>query len=248
MKEDEVALDHALFRGVTWVTFRKKLARWRQTQRKMMPQIDHLIPEEQDEVIVFEDDPDDSSDTEEVLGLPSDFSRDERIDFGIDPELGDYELQIRIGMAFDQLELVRRAVQHRAAHLDSKKKNARGHKDHEAAEKVLKRTADLADLLATRYNSNYECINSLRPADYDPSEDDGAGARLRLVDLYKDLTIANLAAARTLGDSQKRGSWIWDVFLTKESAATRTAGAMSNCMCSVTCCSLLYIFTDDNDR
>lgn len=225
-----VALDHELYRGVTWATFRKKLARWRRSQRKMMREINHLIPDE-DDTLAFEEDYDTAD--EEVLGLPSDFSRKERIEFDMDPELEDYELRIRVGMAFDQLEQIRRAVQLRAAHLEGKKKHARGHKDNAAAEENIKRQVDLAALLSRRYNNNYDCILALRPDDYDATRDDGPGGRLRRINVNEDLGLANLAAVRSLGDSQKKTSWIWEIFYSKQTLDTKhrgTVNSMTQCM------------------
>lgn len=213
-------LDSHLFTGTTWEGWRKKLARWRRTQRRKMPEILHLLPEIDDESFGEDElEPDeDGVVTLDILALPSDFSREERNEYELE-ELARYELILRIGQAFDQLELVRRAVQHRAAHIDSKKKNARGNKANNAAEKEIQDATKLARLLATRYNANFESITVLRAADYNDHEDTSPGARLRRIDLDKDLEIANLAAVRSLGDSKRTGSWIWEVFYSQDAVA-----------------------------
>lgn len=61
------------------------------------------------------------------LELPSNFSAEERGEYELE-KLADCELQIREGMVFDQLNAVRLAVQHRAAHLDYKTKAVKGAK------------------------------------------------------------------------------------------------------------------------
>ncbi|RDX47145.1 hypothetical protein OH76DRAFT_1354717 [Lentinus brumalis] len=157
----------------------------------------------------FEDE-DESSAYEEILALPSDFSSEERAEQNLNV-LADYELELRIGTAFDQLETVRQAVQHRAQYIDDKKKHARGHAANAEAEKSIQNATHLVQLLAKRYNKNYSRICSLRPKDYDATSDSSAAARLKQINLVTDLTIANLAAIRTLGDSKVTGSWIWNV-------------------------------------
>ncbi|KAI0348881.1 hypothetical protein OH77DRAFT_1415874, partial [Trametes cingulata] len=165
----------------------------------------------------------------EVLGLPSDFSAEEQSRHGF-VVLAEYELKIRIGLAFDQLDAVRMAVQYRAAQLENKKKNLRSNKANAVAERHLQQAALRARVLAARYNANYTRISALRATDYVARNDDTPGGRLRTIDVEKDLTIANMAAARTLGDSRVTGSWIWSWFRAK--AAKHRADEAVNKICA----------------
>ncbi|KAI0361623.1 hypothetical protein OH77DRAFT_1500913 [Trametes cingulata] len=150
-----------------------------------------------------------------ILGLPSDFSRSERSAHGFD-SLAGFELKIRIGLAFDLLDTIRLAVQHRAAQLEHKKKHVRTNKANAVAEEHIKQADLRAKHLALKYNANYDRILALRPQDYAADDDKSAGGRLQRIDPNVDLTIANMAAARTQGDSRRTGSWIWSVFEHKE--------------------------------
>ncbi|KAI0360939.1 hypothetical protein OH77DRAFT_1393310 [Trametes cingulata] len=161
-----------------------------------------------------------------TLGLPSDFSAEERADHALGL-LAEYELKIRVGLAFDQLEAVRMAVQHRAAQIENKRKNVRTSKANAVAERHIRQAVLQAKALASRYNANYTRICALRPLDYVARKDASAGGRLRLIDAEKDLTIANMGTARTLGDSKVTGSWIWSVFQT-ESAPRVSRHARTN--------------------
>ncbi|KAI0348920.1 hypothetical protein OH77DRAFT_357638 [Trametes cingulata] len=149
-----------------------------------------------------------------ALGLPSDFSAEERSDHEL-ADLAEYELKIRIGLAFDQLDAVRMAVQHRAAQIENKKKNVRTSKANAVAERHIRQAAQRAIALTSRYNANHSRICALRAVDYVAWDDDTPGGRLQAIDLEKDLTIANMATPRTLGDSRIAGSWIWSVFQAK---------------------------------
>ncbi|KAJ3014547.1 hypothetical protein NUW54_g1280 [Trametes sanguinea] len=209
-------LDDVLGDRPTWDMFQQKVVKWRKSQRKHMPLLDSLIPISDEYLAADQGERNDSDEEdvdlqEEILGLPSDFNQSERADYDLEL-LATYELKIRIGMAFDQLGAVRRAVQHRAAHVESKRKNVRGNKNNAAAEQEVRHAAALARLLATRYNHNYDRIGCLRPYGYEAKTDTTPGGRLRRIDLNKDLTISNMVAARTLGESHLSGSWIWSVF------------------------------------
>ena len=232
---------------VSLAAFRQGLAKWRKQQRKHMPALFQASVEDEDDdawaigLGIVDDDDDDDDDEEEeepgfaeMLGLPSDFSHEDRIEYDLEV-LADYELSIRIGMAFDYLDAVRLAVQHRASLLEYKKQNARTTKTNTHAQGEIDKAREVARVMAVRYNDNYERIVSLRAPDYDARADDTAGARLRSIDYDSDLAIANMARARTLGDSKVTPSWIWSVFESsekpsmrsnrrKESAATYTSG------------------------
>ncbi|KAI0352177.1 hypothetical protein OH77DRAFT_1460988 [Trametes cingulata] len=211
-----------------WATYRKKLANWRARQRKHMPGLEELLPHifEEENLGEAEEWSDevrngDGKQDFKALGLPSDFSAEERSDHEL-ADLAEYELKIRIGLAFDQLDAVRMAVQHRAAQIENKKKNVRTSKANAVAERHIRLAAQRARALASRYNANHSRICALRPMDYVAWDDDTAGARLQTIDLDNDLTISNMATPRTLGDSRITGSWIWSVFQAKSTA--RTAG------------------------
>ncbi|KAI0702188.1 hypothetical protein C8Q76DRAFT_633164 [Earliella scabrosa] len=191
-----------------------------------MKTIEDLVPDGDDNA--FEEAVDDAGKTIEILALPSDLSLDEQKDYELD-ELAEYELRIRIGMAFDQLEQVQHAVQHRAAHLEAKKKHPRGQKANAAAQEDIVRATSLACLLVTHYNMNHRMIHALSPADYDEATDSDPGTHLRVIDLDKDLAIANLTAACRQGDSETTGSWIWQVFQPKTSTTRATDQGLSDC-------------------
>ncbi|KAH9894233.1 hypothetical protein C8Q73DRAFT_631531, partial [Cubamyces lactineus] len=143
----------------------------------------------------------------QALFLPSEFKSDERTEFCLE-RLAGYELKIRIGLAFDQLEAVRMAVKYRAAHIEHKKKSVRTNKANAHAEMEIKQAEHRARRLGSEYNDNYARICTLRPVDYEEHNDQSAGRRLQEINLDTDLTIVNMAAARTIGDSTKTGSWI----------------------------------------
>ncbi|KAI0362920.1 hypothetical protein BV20DRAFT_959341 [Pilatotrama ljubarskyi] len=184
-----------------------------------MPAIEDVLPSLLDEDGSADEDADMQEATsvpaDTILGLPSDFSRSERSAHGFD-SLAGFELKIRIGLAFDLLDTIRLAVQHRAAQLEHKKKHVRTNKANAVAEEHIKQADLRAKHLALKYNANYDRILALRPQDYAADDDKGAGGRLQRIDLSVDLTIANMAAARTQGDSRRTGSWIWSVFEHKE--------------------------------
>ena len=89
------------------------------------------------------------------------------------------------------------------------------------AQREIDKAKEVARVFATRYNDNYQRIVALRAPDYDARADDSAGARLRRIDPDADLAIANMARARTLGDSKLTPSWIWSVFESSERPSTR---------------------------
>ncbi|KAH9846527.1 hypothetical protein C2E23DRAFT_743953 [Lenzites betulinus] len=183
--------------------------------------------EDSEESTLFDDE--DAEDPEydmcpDGLGLPSDYHPDDCGDYGLHT-LADYERIIRIGLAFDQLDAVRIAIKHRAAHLTHKRKNVRGTKANHVAQEEINKADLRARLLAGRYNHNLRRINDLRPTNYDRESDATAGARLQLIDLDHDLAIANMAAPQTLNDSKRSGSWLWAVYATAPSSATRTSKA-----------------------
>ncbi|KAI0359016.1 hypothetical protein OH77DRAFT_1502180 [Trametes cingulata] len=209
--------------SVSWQRFRTKLRTWRTRQRKHMPTIEDILlldldgGEDLAEDDLDEDDapPDDPAALNITLGLPSHFTQSDRTAHGFET-LADYELKIRIGIAYDQLDAIRLAVQHRAAQLDHKKKHVRTNKANAVAEEHIKKADRRAKDLASRYNSNYERIVALRPLNYTYESDNTPGRRLQRIDLNSDLMIANIAAARTEGDSRRTGSWIWSVFEIKD--------------------------------
>lgn len=165
------------------------------------------------------------------LGMPSDYGVEYREENNLET-LAEYELIIRVGLAFDQLDAVRMAVKHRAAHIDHKKKNARGSKANTLAQEEINDAALRAQILAVRYNINFGHVQALRPAGYDATTDASHGARLRRLEIDCDLTIANMQAPRTLHDSKRVGSWIWSVFAPPPSdhglGATKTRANSSN--------------------
>lgn len=119
--------------------------------------------------------------------------------------------------------MIRLAVQHRASLIEHKTKNARTTKTNMAAQADIDEAKGRAQLLAARYNDNYDRITKLRGVNYDARKDDGGGARLRPIDQDKDLAIVNTVVARTLGDSKKSGSWIWSVFEMSEASGSRAS-------------------------
>ncbi|KAH9854259.1 hypothetical protein C2E23DRAFT_726994 [Lenzites betulinus] len=153
------------------------------------------------------------------LGLPSDYDHEDRADYGLHT-LAEYECTIRTGLAFDQLDAIRLAVKHRAAHIEHKRKHARGGRANTVAQEEIQRADARARVLATRYNHNFERIKALRASDYDGLADNSPGSRLQPIRLDSDLAIANMAAPRTLNDSQRSGSWIWNVYDKAPSTST----------------------------
>lgn len=122
-----------------------------------------FLPNESDAAFGDEEDAcdEDGDLSEEVLGLPSDFTDVEREQYSLE-DLGDVELNIRTGLAFDQLKQIRLAVQHRAAQVQAKKRAAPGNKAAAAAQQDIDKILRLTRLYATRYNDNYRRISNLR--------------------------------------------------------------------------------------
>ncbi|KAJ3019696.1 hypothetical protein NUW54_g15 [Trametes sanguinea] len=164
----EVLVD-ALASRLSWDSFREGLAKWRRSQCKHMPALETILPAADDAFAMDEDAPGEDSEVQmEILGFPLDFSHREREEYGLST-LAVFELKIRTGMAYDQLNAVCRAVQHQAAHIESKCKNVRGNKNNAIAEEEVRRATAVAPLLATRYNNNYDHISALHPTGYDPA-------------------------------------------------------------------------------
>ncbi|KAH9852423.1 hypothetical protein C2E23DRAFT_730646 [Lenzites betulinus] len=162
----------------------------------------------------FDDDEDDAAEDPDYnpcpdgLGLPSDYDANERDNHNLQT-LASFERTIRIGLAFDQLDAVRLAVKHRAAHVEHKRKKTRGRKANTIAQVEIDKATLRMRVLADRYNSNFARIQALHPRDYDPATDASAAARLRAINTTTDLAVPNVAAARSLNDSQRSGSWLW---------------------------------------
>lgn len=202
---------------VAIAAFNEKLKQWRSAQRKLMPLL-HPPTDSESDVIALdapEDDDDDeeSGEAQEVLGLPSDFNASEIEHYSLNL-LATYELKIRVGLAFDQLEEVRQSVRHASAFLDSKETHAQGTKEHTRANTEISKSRELSRRLADRYNHNVGRINTLRHI-LDPqgaSSGSDMSSRLKLINKQKDLLISDLRAARTKGESKQSGSWIWSVF------------------------------------
>ncbi len=168
-------MEDGLDRTVSWKTFREKLRKWGQSRRTHMPECDPDVeggkfPEGWEDVMGDDNSDEDGEDGEDSSGsdgcgagleLPSDFSAEERGEYELE-KLADCELQIRVGMAFDQLDAVRLAVQHRAAHLDHKMKAVKGAKAKAAAQEEIKKADQCARVLSARYNDNYDRIELLR--------------------------------------------------------------------------------------
>ncbi len=154
----------------------------------------------------------------EVIGLPSDFSASEIKKFEL-RLLAQYELKLRIGQAFDQLDIVRQSVKNVAAFVDEKKATAQGARDNMRANTKNKNATSLRDRHARRYNHIYDRIVALRTSLGLSSDPSDPGSNLQRIDLVKDLTVANLRVAREQGDSKRSGSWIWSVFEEAMSAA-----------------------------
>ncbi|KAH9856761.1 hypothetical protein C2E23DRAFT_721496 [Lenzites betulinus] len=182
--------------------------------------------EDYDDLEDYVFDEDDTEDPEydpcpDGLRLPSDYTHEERADYSLNT-LADYERVIRIGLAFDQLDAIRLAVKHRAAHIEHKRKHVRGGRANAAAQEEITRADARAHVLAARYNHNFEHINTLRAQDYDTTTDDTPGSHLQAIRVDTDLAIANMAAPRSLHDSQRSGSWIWNVYEKAPSTSTRS--------------------------
>ena len=189
-----------------------------------MREIQDVLSTTEDDVVFDEegDGEDDDGYRADVLCLPSDFSREERETYALTTH-AQFELEYRIGMAFDLLDSVRSAVQHRKALIDSKRINARGQKQHTAANAVIQDSTSLAAVLAERYNANLNRIRALHPAGYDASADTSPGVRLRPIDVRTDLRVPGITS-REQGDSQVSGSWIWSVFDPKADATVGDTG------------------------
>ena len=214
-------------RNISWPSFRSKFAKWREAQRKHMPTFDAFVQTDD-----AEDDRDDAEDDEnptfdEVFGMPSDFTSEELEEYEI-THLAHFELSLRLGLAFDELDRLRKTVRHRASIIGDKKSQARGQKVNKDAEEHIQRIKKLAIRFAEVYNENFSRIERLRGKSYDASSDRSLEGRLRQVAPESDLTLANLEV-HELGDSKVTASWIWEVFQpTAGQTANRQSKAAKN--------------------
>lgn len=222
-------LDDGLEVSITVESFRDKLGKWRVAQTKLMPNWEELIAPDT-ESAADDDDEDEERELSSVLGLPSDIEECDRAEYELN-KVADHELTIRVGLAFDQLDGVRLAVQYRAAHLEHKKKNVRGKKANAQAEIEISRAEKRARLLGSRYNDNISRIVALRGTKYKRDEDTTPGKWLQAINLDKDLAISSMATPRSLGESTRVGSWIWSVGdppASSSAATTRSGQAKVN--------------------
>ena len=210
-------------RGVSWSSFRTKFSKWREAQRKHMPTFEAFVQTDDAEDDRNETDEGANPTFDEVFALPSDFTTDELEEYEI-THLVQFELALRVGLAFDQLDGLRKTVRHRASLIGDKISTARGQKVNKDAQEHIQRIKTLAVRLSEVYNDNFSRIERLRGKAYNPSSDPSPGARLRKVVPESDLTLANLDV-RVLGDSKVTASWIWEVF---EPATGQTTKRQSN--------------------
>lgn len=234
--------DEKTFTNVTWPAWWKRADAWRIDQAKYMPLLgvnaaetpaakskDGNNGDNNDDS--DDDDDEDEGDAglgakptssatpvarhDEVLGLPSDFSTEEIMKYDLQL-LAAYEARIRVGQAFDQLEVVRRAVMHLAAFVDAKKENAHGRKESMRANITNRYSELVRNDAARKYNAIYDRLVKLRPKA--PSSEVSADPRdpasyLQRIDIGRgDLMITNMKAAREQGDHHHSGSWIWWAF------------------------------------
>ena len=132
-----------------------------------------------------EDDRDDAEDDEnptfdEVFGMPSDFTSEELEEYEI-THLAHFELSLRLGLAFDELDRLRKTVRHRASIIGDKKSQARGQKVNKDAEEHIQRIKKLEIRFADVYNENFSRIERLRGESYDASSDRSLGGRRSIV-------------------------------------------------------------------
>ena len=217
---------------ISWRGWRVRLAKWRLEQAKFMPAIglspaSQPLPQASDDSPLADGDtdyesddetdendpeshaPNSTSSDEEVLGLPSDFSPNERKTYEIEL-LAEYETKLRIGQAFDQLEKIREAVKHLSAFIEEKKE-VHAVADHVRSNDITKYSVAYSQKLARQYNHNFNRLVALR-GQLSTLERSHPASRLQRIDLANDLKIANLKKAREQGDHTQSGSWIWSVF------------------------------------
>ncbi|PIL29558.1 hypothetical protein GSI_08366 [Ganoderma sinense ZZ0214-1] len=235
--EGELIDESALTKG-TWPAWRKKADRWHAEQAKYMPLLGLTVSELSGTSLVEADDDDDDDCEEdevtslsgpavlqqslngadsaatptEVLGLPSDFTPEEVDKYNL-KLLAEYEARIRIGQAFDQLEVVRQTVMHLAAFVDAKKEHTHARKENMRANDLNRYSETIRNDAARKYNHIYDRIVQLRGAlptiITDPSD---PASYLKRINVPGDLTISNMKVAREQGDRHRSGSWIWWAF------------------------------------
>ena len=248
-------IDEETLTDVTWSVWRKNADRWRADQAKYMPLLgveaaETTISGRKDRADDNDDNSDDTDDDDdddnnnngmssttkatssitpvarhdEVLGLPSDFSAEEITKYDLQL-LADYEARIRVGQAFDQLEVVRRTVMHLSAFVKAKKDQAHARKENMRANITNRYSVVVRDDAARKYNSIYDCLVKLRPGLAGLSQDmSDPASYLRRIDIPGDLTITNMKAAREQGDRHRSGSWIWWAFEDVMSVVAATEG------------------------
>ncbi|PIL23637.1 hypothetical protein GSI_14950 [Ganoderma sinense ZZ0214-1] len=226
--EGELIDESTLTKG-TWPAWRNKADRWRIDQAKYMPLLGLTVSDLSSTSIEEAEDDDEDEGEEvdtislgqvvesaatpiEVLGLPSDFTAEEVDKYDL-KLLADYELRIRVGQAFDQLEIVRQTVMHLAAFVDAKKEHAHARKENMRANDLNRYSETIRNDAARKYNHIYDRILQLRGTPSTVSTDPSDPASyLKRINIPGDLTISNMKVAREQGDRHRSGSWIWWAF------------------------------------
>ena len=184
---------------------RRELEKWSELQSSILSNFN--IPDtndDDDDDEMIDDDDDDASGTpeEDPLGLPSDFTSEERKTMGLEA-IAVFERRIRLGRAHDLLMTVKESINHQGAFLVDKRKYARGQKDNTRAQRQVSsattRTRDLARL----YNYNRDRLIAL--------SDGTTSDILAEINLETDLKSKNWRKPREQGDSREEQAWIWSV-------------------------------------
>lgn len=163
----------------------------------------------------------------EPLGLPSELSA-EVFDRAQCSALGHAELQIRIGVAYDLIAMLKEAIARKSATVQSKRKHCRGQKDNIAANNQITTVHLEVHRLVAQYNDNFTRMNTLSTRLASLSVTASIPKTLKLINTTTDLGSSNttpmvppnpggnaggfnLQDARTLGDHNVVGSWIFHI-------------------------------------
>ena len=203
-----------------------RLRQWNIQLRAFMP---HVAPTDETVNTLREggtyNDSDDLT-TDEIVGLPSDYSVEDIRRFHLQ-ETAHSEMVQREACCLDLLAQVRTAVLLRALYLGIKINGGRhGQKEGTRLNNERTKAHKHAERAAARYNHSYQKLKYLRAVlKYKPPEDSQEG-RLRSIKVPDHLQSPSLHTTKNHGEFKNSSSWIWRILDPRETdSSSHVAGS-----------------------
>lgn len=183
------------------------LVAWRQLQLSMFPE---LAQEP-----IFEDAVDLAAPETAKLHLPSSFSQEYRLKYGME-DLAHIEWSLRHGEAYDALEKLRSVIRTWNVNFKFKIKNVRGQAANTRAQQYLKTLTDDKKAAAEKYTrARNAMINLAKSQTFKIDKD--------LLELgYEDLWGKNTSQPSQTGEQRAEEPWFWNVGGSKEGSNSWT--------------------------